>query len=114
MNQTLSPQELREFERTLRALHASASLQADGLQASSLEQTGVERVPFSEEAGEQAAMERELQVIGMEDEIATQARAALLRIEAGTYGSCTDCGQRIERERLRVIPYTARCSACAS
>ncbi len=40
-------------------------------------------------------------------------RAALDRIEAGTYGICTNCGQPIEEERLDVLPETPFCSACA-
>jgi RNA polymerase-binding transcription factor DksA len=41
-----------------------------------------------------------------------EVRAALLRIERGTYGRCVDCGQPIGRERLVVQPAAARCAAC--
>ena len=41
-----------------------------------------------------------------------QLTAALLRLEQGSYGNCTRCGMRIERERLEAIPYTRRCMDC--
>jgi len=39
-------------------------------------------------------------------------RAALQRIEDGTYGDCVDCGREIGRERLQVQPAAPRCLAC--
>ena len=39
---------------------------------------------------------------------------ALERIEAGTYGSCTECGGRIPKTRLNAIPYTPHCIKCAT
>jgi RNA polymerase-binding transcription factor DksA len=40
-------------------------------------------------------------------------RAALGRIEAGTYGVCAKCGDDIEAERLDLLPHTPLCAACA-
>jgi RNA polymerase-binding transcription factor len=39
-------------------------------------------------------------------------RAALQRLEDGTYGDCVDCGGVIARGRLRAMPETPRCVAC--
>ncbi|MGQ9684225.1 MAG: TraR/DksA family transcriptional regulator [Anaerolineae bacterium] len=44
---------------------------------------------------------------------ALQIRAALARIEAGTYGQCQSCGQPIEEERLEILPLSTTCSRCA-
>ena len=41
-----------------------------------------------------------------------QIRAALQRIEDGTYGTCTDCGVQISEARLTVRPEAARCVEC--
>lgn len=38
--------------------------------------------------------------------------AALHRIEAGTYGSCVDCGRPVPEGRLEARPDAARCVAC--
>ncbi len=40
--------------------------------------------------------------------------AALQRLDAGTYGRCTACGNRIEPARLAAIPEAAECFECAS
>lgn len=41
-------------------------------------------------------------------------RAALGRIEAGEYGYCMKCGEKISDERLDVVPATPFCRNCAS
>lgn len=41
-------------------------------------------------------------------------KAALARIDAGTYGECDDCGSTIQRARLRAYPMATRCIDCAS
>ena len=38
-----------------------------------------------------------------------QVVAALARIDAGTYGTCVDCGRTIPDARLEVRPEAARC-----
>ena len=38
--------------------------------------------------------------------------AALKRIEAGTYGECTDCGTHITPARLQATPDAPRCIHC--
>ncbi len=39
---------------------------------------------------------------------------ALTRMQEGTYGRCRRCGQPIDYARLKAIPYTRYCMACAS
>lgn len=39
--------------------------------------------------------------------------AALARIDAGEYGHCAKCGDKITNERLDVLPYTPFCKSCA-
>lgn len=45
------------------------------------------------------------------DEMA-EVEAALHRLEGGTYGTCTDCGERIALARLHVQPAAQRCAPC--
>ncbi|MDQ2982763.1 MAG: TraR/DksA C4-type zinc finger protein [Actinomycetota bacterium] len=37
---------------------------------------------------------------------------ALERIEAGTFGICSNCGKPIEPERLELLPYATLCIEC--
>ena len=38
--------------------------------------------------------------------------AALARLDAGTYGTCTACGRAITPERLEALPTAALCIEC--
>ena len=62
----------------------------------------------------QLATERELEFALDERETTHLAavEAALARIEAGTYGECTDCGTHITAARLHATPEAARCVHC--
>ena len=62
----------------------------------------------------QIATERALEFALGERETAQLALfdAALARIEAGTYGECTDCGAAITAARLHATPQAARCVHC--
>lgn len=37
---------------------------------------------------------------------------ALIRLEAGTYGLCQNCGESIEESRLAIVPTATLCSKC--
>lgn len=37
---------------------------------------------------------------------------ALGRVEAGTFGVCTNCGTEVSEKRLQAIPWTAHCIDC--
>lgn len=67
-----------------------------------------------EDSRAQVATERELEFALGERETAELAaiEAALARIEAGTYGQCTDCGATIPAARLHASPDAQRCIAC--
>ncbi len=41
-----------------------------------------------------------------------QVRAALRRVDEGTYGTCVDCGTTLPDERLDARPEAARCVRC--
>ena len=42
-----------------------------------------------------------------------QVKAALTRIELGSYGNCVRCGEAIAAGRLQAVPYAATCTQCA-
>jgi RNA polymerase-binding transcription factor DksA len=43
-----------------------------------------------------------------------QISVALRRIDSGQYSTCAVCGTAIAPERLKTVPYTDRCAACAA
>lgn len=44
----------------------------------------------------------------------TEVEDALAKIEAGTYGTCDDCGNLIASARLEAVPAARFCIDCAS
>lgn len=46
--------------------------------------------------------------------IATEIRAALDRLDSGSFGTCESCVRPIPAERLQAIPYTRFCIDCAA
>ena len=63
--------------------------------------------------------------VGIEEELSfallqmgrdAQARvdAALAGLDAGTYGTCFDCGTEISTRRLQALPFAVRCQQCES
>ena len=43
-----------------------------------------------------------------------QVKAALTRIEQGTYGQCLTCGETIPAARMKAVPTASQCVDCAS
>jgi DnaK suppressor protein len=120
------PDEARDmFVETQRALLVAErynyTRQAEELRAQA-EALALEHEPgdvqFDEEGGEggTANVDRELDL-----HLSAQAHAAveeidaaLLKIAAGSYGSCESCGSPIPRARLEALPHARLCVSCKS
>lgn len=64
------------------------------------------------EASEEADHDRVVAVI---DELKARlqtAKDALVRIDAGNYGFCTECNNMIDTERLSILPMATLCLSC--
>ncbi len=59
------------------------------------------------------AVDADVQVLQNERGILDEINAALARLDDGTFGKCTNCGHAISEERLKAIPYSSTCVACA-
>lgn len=102
-----------EETRLLRVIEAHEAERA-GVR---LAETSAERRPDPEsaEGGSMAfEFEKELSVDRNSRDLLMQVRQALELIEEGKYGNCLSCARPIPVARLRVIPHTAICVACAS
>ena len=54
----------------------------------------------------------EFALLQMRAETLTRIDAALVRLDAGKYGSCFECESEISERRLRALPFAVRCQAC--
>jgi DnaK suppressor protein len=90
--------ELREelFAETGEALHTQYDIPQDIGEMSILD--------LLSDAGLAVADIRRAQLTNLEE--------ALRRLEMGTYGKCEGCGERIDLQRLKLVPFTAFCLEC--
>jgi DnaK suppressor protein len=98
-----------ESERD-RLQHAQAAVHHDG---SMLEESGDLAIGSGDHIADSATETymRELDE-GLEENaghILEEIDAALARLDDGTYGLCTRCGQPISAERLDAVPYATLC-----
>jgi DnaK suppressor protein len=71
--------------------------------------------PNTAEGGSLAfEMEKELTIAQLHQDLLAQVEEALVRIEAGSYGTCENCGSAIPVARLDALPHTKLCVDCAS
>jgi DnaK suppressor protein len=54
----------------------------------------------------------EFALLKMRAETVVRIDEALVRIDAGDYGSCVECAGEIAERRLRALPFAVRCQAC--
>ena len=54
----------------------------------------------------------ELSLLQMRAETLTRINQALVRLDAGDYGTCAACTGEISDKRLRALPFAVRCQSC--
>ncbi len=73
--------------------------------------------PLDKDFAEQVVqMENDAVLAGIGEATAAelaQINRALAQLDQGTYGSCSQCGQLIDRRRMLALPYSDRCITCA-
>lgn len=111
IDDTAGPTDVRETLLRRRAILAREIEAGVAKRSASRETHG--NVPDS---GELAAadVERDVGLAEIDRDVAEieAIDAALERLESGTYGSCLDCGRRIEPARLATSPEVPRCVPC--
>lgn len=83
-----------------------AEMIGDSGELSTLDQHPADSATDLSDADREEAL---LEVVGRQRD---QVRAALHRIDEGTYGTCVDCGTTLPDERLEARPEAVRCMAC--
>jgi RNA polymerase-binding transcription factor DksA len=89
------------------ATEATRPIGAEGTEA---EQPTKEPTVTSSEGDEEVARG----VLVSEEQLLTEVREALARIDARTFGRCEQCGRSIGKTRLKAVPYARRCIRCAN
>ena len=104
------------FKERLLARRASLQEQLSSLRGGPVgrAEASAEHFVREQDSTAQVNSARELEFALDEHESAElrQVNAALTRLEAGTYGFCTDCGVDIPPARIQAAPEAPRCIAC--
>jgi RNA polymerase-binding protein DksA len=117
----MNQRDQESFRQVLRDLGRHASDREDRLKGDALRPSGA-RAPggtasapgdAGDLSADQSQQDVSLGLLETQYRILEQVAAALDRIDNGTFGSCTDCGREISRERLRAVPYAPFCVDCA-
>lgn len=53
-----------------------------------------------------------ISLLQMRAEMLTRIELAIVRLDAGRYGSCSECDEDIAERRLSALPFAVRCQAC--
>lgn len=74
--------------------------------------------PIDADSSEQAQTIQNDEVVDQLDDLErvelNKIDAALGRIEAGTYGVCSECGSSISEKRLKALPFASVCMDCTA
>lgn len=58
------------------------------------------------------ALDKELAIEEVQEQMSERISRALFRIEEGTFGCCLGCGRNIAETRLEALPYAEYCIEC--
>lgn len=117
---SLTKPELKQYREILVALRARVSGDVSGLADSALNEAGLgsanSSVPshIADAGSDTFNQDNTLRLMDNEYEALQAIGEALERIEDGSFGLCTQCGGKIKKTRLKVLPYTPYCIKCAS
>ena len=100
--------ELNKFRNTLTGRRAELEHENRGRAALAVETCSDELDRI------QLGQERDLAIDNLDRNAKLQraVRAALTRIDAGTFGICVECEEGISLKRLSAVPWTASCIVC--
>ncbi|MGB8649497.1 MAG: TraR/DksA C4-type zinc finger protein [Mycobacteriales bacterium] len=103
-----------DLEQVVRESDAAiAALAAEEANSEAEELGGEQLQPdVTDDAADLSEADREEALVDAAVARREEALAALARLDAGTYGTCIDCGQEIGEARLSFRPEAARCLAC--
>lgn len=97
-----------QLEQMLRELDSTTATLEDEHAGETVELSSTSQHP-ADLATEVSDTDREVALLEHAEAQREELRAALARVEDGSYGTCIDCGQPVGDERLEARPEAARC-----
>ena len=110
---TFPPNDLKDFRRRLLAEREKALAGVDAMKATGFNESE-DREADGGDGTNQTLRLQALGQMGLINRTIQQIEEALHRIDDGTYGVCTACGQLIRKPRLLNQPFVLTCMECQS
>jgi DnaK suppressor protein len=113
----MSPAKRKQYRAILEGLHERVGGEVNYVVGSIHEGVNLNEnissapVHLADIAGE--AVDADVSILQTERGILDEINAALVRIDDGTFGVCTQCGGAISEARLKAITYAGLCARCA-
>lgn len=111
-----SPRQLAEFKAVLSRRRAALAAEIRTKLAETGGGHGAPDVPTTTDGGDKALLDLASEIglgeIRRDVEELQDIEAAQARLAGGSFGQCTECGERIALERLRAWPTAKRCTPC--
>ena len=108
----LSKKDLQEIRKTLKAEQARLLQKVE----TRIEQDEGEREELNPDRSDLASdfigRDRRFALRSIEVDMLEQVESALARLDDGSYGNCQECGDPIDPERLKALPYAPYCMSC--
>jgi DnaK suppressor protein len=97
------------FEKLLRDKERELQSSLAGLEGDARASGAAEVRDTTDDASSSEETSESLEEGALVSQTLEQVRDALHRIEDGSYGTCTQCGRRIDASRLEAVPWTPYC-----
>src|SRR5256885_3504248 len=118
----LKPADVKKYRKVLEALSSRVRSDANGMVDQVRSGTSgnggseLSNAPFhlGDMGTDEFLYDMNTALLANEQYIVAEAREALNRMDAGTYGQCESCGKPISAARLEAIPFTRFCVKCAT
>ena len=104
--------EMARLRDALLTMRQRLTQQVAALKSESLHRE--DRVNIEEDGTDAFDRQFALELASSESESLFEIDEALRRIEDGSYGQCEECDGRVEKPRLKALPFVRRCIACQS
>lgn len=103
------PRNIEHYKQLLQARESELTEEVSRFQEDAREARTAEVEDPIDEATSSQAKAAAFGVSSVASDTLNMVRAALQRIEAGTYGTCVDCGREIDEKRLEAVPWALYC-----
>ncbi|HVL32328.1 MAG TPA: TraR/DksA C4-type zinc finger protein [Actinomycetota bacterium] len=115
----LTPREIASIRETLLVQRETLTKEASDIEDAAFNSSQSDmsgEVSFDEEYADAGSFtferEKELSIGNNIRDLLDKVDHAIASIDRGTYGLCENCGDPINKERLRALPYSALCIRC--